>query len=123
MMVKEVGEWAEPIMVKVNGKEYATQLYNGVQRFVPNRVVEYMMDNEAKEFELNRGPGRSGNDLNTIAIKVLEGVIPLEDYIEFQTMHGYSVAGFCDSIDSFIDNFAGEAEDLFTVENPLWEKN
>lgn len=118
----DVGEWDQPVMVKVNGKDYPTQLYNGVQRFIPNRVVEYMVNNEINEFNRNRGPSQSGNDLNTIVIKVLEGVIPLEDYIEFSTMHGYSVGGFCDSIDSLLDNFPGEPEDWFVIENPLWDE-
>lgn len=85
-------------------------------------VVEYMVNNEINEFNRNRGPSQSGNDLNTIVIKVLEGAIPLEDYIEFSTMHGYSVGGFCDSIDTLLDNFPGETEDWFVIENPLWDE-
>lgn len=123
MAIKEAGAWDQPVMVKVNGKEYPTQMYNGVQRFVPNSIIEYMVDNEARIFNKNGGPGITGNDLNTIAIKVLRGELSFEDYVAFSTMHGYSVSGFCDSIESMVDNFDGDADEWFTIENPLWEKN
>lgn len=88
---------SDVIMVKVNGKEYPTYLYKGVQRFEPNEL----------------------------AMDVLQKRISLEDYIAFYTMFGYSVDGFCDALESHIGFnehiYPGEIEDYFTIENPLWE--
>lgn len=122
MEIKEVGKWDEPVMVKVNGKEYATQLYKGVQRFIPNQIVEYIADQITEAF-MNKESTLEA-DLNSIKIKVLQGDLPIEDYIEYLTMFGYSVSGFYDAVCSTIGLnehiFPGAIEDWFVIENPLW---
>lgn len=124
-ILKESGEWEQTIIVKVNGKEYPTQLYDGVQRFVPNAIVEHIVDQAYEAFV--KKENTLDIDLNSIKIKVLNGELPIKDYIEYLTMFGYSVSGFCDAVYSTIELnshiFPGETEDWFTIENPLWENN
>lgn len=120
----DAGEWDQPVMVKVNGKDYPTQLYDGVQRFIPNKIVEYVVNQSIKAFSQRKDT--LGTDLNSILIKVLNGELPFEDYIEFQIMHGYSVTGLADAIESNVSFnehlFPGEIEDWFVIENPLWDE-
>jgi hypothetical protein len=97
--------------VVVNGVSYPTELVNGVQRFRANKAVEFLVE-------------ANGLALNGLVMAMLNGEIPLEDYIVFHTMHGYSVGGFVDALESNIglnpDIFPGAIEDYFTIENPLW---
>lgn len=112
----------EIVMVKVNGKECPTKLYDGVQRFVPNEIVNYINDQILDAFMNNKDTLQA--DLNSIGIKLLKKELPLQDYIEYLTMTGYSVSGFCDAVYSIVELsdriFEGETEDWFTIENPLW---
>lgn len=124
MAIKELGEWTKPVMVKVNDKEYPTQSYNGVQRFIPNRIVEYVVNQTSQAFFDDKDTLEA--DLNSIKIKVLRGDLPLQDYIEYLILLGYSVSGFCDAVYSTIELndhiFLGETEDWFVIENPLWNE-
>lgn len=117
----EVSE--QVIMVTVNGKEYPTRLYNGVQRFVPNEIVQYMNDAVLDAF-MNK-KDTLGIDLNSLGIKLRKRELPLQDYIEYLTMIGYSVSGFCDAVYSIVEFndhiFQGDTEDWLTIENPLWD--
>lgn len=112
----------ELVMVTVNGRDYPTRLYNGVQRFVPNAIIEHINEQSYNAF-MNK-ENTLGVDLNSIVMNVLRGELPLKDYIEYLTMTGYSVSGFCDAVYSIVklnDHiFEGETEDWFTIENPLW---
>lgn len=110
-------EWPAEVMVTINGREYPTQLYDGVQRFVPNMATMAYFDNN-----FMKGP----YDLNAMAVAVVERTIPLDDYIAFIVQTGPSVGYLCDSIESKVqfnpDFFPGEIEDHFDLHNPLWEE-
>ena len=105
---------AENIVVKLNGKEYQTELVNGVQRFVPNPVVEKLVD---KDIEIYNKLGyRKYQEmglygLNEIAMDCQLGAFSVEDMLDFYTQIGYSVSGVLDI------SFFGDVE----VENPLWD--
>ncbi len=100
--------------VLVNGKPYATELVNGVQRFVENTAVSFIVDNLSPEA------------YNAVVGAVFEGKVELEDYIAFQTMHGYSVSGFHDAITSNIllnaHLFPEELSTYYSIVNPLWDE-
>jgi hypothetical protein len=88
------------IKVKVNNKEYDTHIdHKGVQRFIENSVICYLVANHIV-------------DLNKLCIAYQEGKFSQKDYAEFNMMLGYSVCGFAD-LPSFED---------YKIENPLWEK-
>lgn len=107
------------IPVKVNGVEYPTKIYKGVQRFVPNEAVFAFVQNNIEAG--NWGP----YTLNELAHDVVTQKIPLSEYITFLTLTGYSVSGFCEVMEStvgFNDHiFTGNLEDYFVIENPLWQ--
>lgn len=102
---------SEVVIVTVNEKEYETHLYNGIRRFVPNTAVKFIAE----------AAGYATNDLR---LACLEGRIPFADYLEFETMVGWSLTGFEDSILSMIDLnphvFPGEREDHFRFIFPEW---
>lgn len=105
---------AENIVVKLNGKEYQTELVNGVQRFVPNPVIEKLVD---KDIEIYNKLGYKKYEemglygLNEIAMDFHRGEFTVEDMLAFYTQIGYSVSGMLDL------SFFEELE----VENPLWD--
>lgn len=84
--------------VKVNGKEYETEMVNGVQRFKANSCVRYLF-------------GRDMLDMNEISIAYQQGDFSQQEYAELVIMSGYSVSNFADNPDF---------EDM-EIENPLWE--
>lgn len=110
------GQWEEPVIVTINGKEYSTQLYDSVQRFIPQSAVEFIVNQTMNTFVLNE-----------LAVAVLKKEVSIEDYIDFETMHGCSVGKVCDSIDSIIGMndhiFPGKVEDYFDLHNPLWDED
>ena len=110
----------EIIPVKINGKTYRTALYNGVQRFVPNGAVDYLVS-----FIIHSRTPESVAAYNGLADKVLDGEISLEDAIEFYTLCKGSLGHFEDSLSSLIDMnpsfFPGSYDELVKIENPLWE--
>ena len=102
---------SELVIVTINEKEYETHLYNGTRRFVPNEAVKYITE-------------AAGYATNSLRLECLEGRIPFADYLEFETMIGWSLGGFEDSILSMIDLnphvFPGEREDHFRFIVPGW---
>jgi hypothetical protein len=108
--------WAEPLMVTINGKEYPTQLYDGVQRFVGNGAVDFMVEASMK----------AGYALNDLVLAVLHGEVSLEDYIVFFTLKRGSLGHFVDSLGSLIDFnpeiFPGGVDAHLQLVNPLWEE-
>lgn len=76
----------------------------GVQRFVANAAVQWLVDN----FEAEGVP--RGYVLNKLAYLHALGKIPDRDYAELQIMLGYSVGGFVD-----LNVVIG-----LDVVNPLW---
>ena len=108
----QVGTWDEPLPVTINGVVYPSQLYNGVQRFVPDRSVELRF-------------ARGAVDLNRLALRTIQKSYPLEKYIDLLAKSAYSVCGFESSVSQLIENnphaWPGELEDYFLLHNPLWE--
>jgi len=127
------GEWPKPLMVMVNGKERPTQLYEGVQRFVPDPAVERLVNLCLDSFGLYGRPGRNfyeeipaslkGNShdnpvvnhiveanrygyygLNEVVLSLHDGTISVSDWIDFQTLHGGSLGYFYDSVTSQLSN-------------------
>lgn len=99
---------APRIDVKIFGRVFPTYIDDyGVQRFVPNQVVEAIIDHEQKIQTF-------GHDyiLNWISVEYQNGKFSFDDFVSFYTSFGYSVDGFCSL--SFMD--------FIPVENPLWEK-
>ena len=164
-IVAEVEEDRE-ITVTVNGVPHATKLYNGVQRFVPEPAVEKLVKlaidhmgmrgrapqnfyhlipeelkagthaNPAVNLLVERNK-HSYMGLNELAVALHHGEVSLEDYIQFGTLHGYSVAGYEDSIYSVLSNmdvlyalededdedaYYAEVEKHFKLHNPRWEE-
>ena len=143
----------ETIVVTINGKSYPTKLYDGVQRFVPDPAVEELVRVAGEHMELIGRPARNFYHLipdelkhsehanpivnmmvdrntygyfglNELAVALHTGEATLEDYIDFGPLHGWSVGGYCDSIDSTLSNLGYEdeaAEEAFQIHNPLWE--
>lgn len=111
----------EIIPVKINGKSYDTALYSGVQRFVPNGAVNFLVD-----FIIHSQMREAASTYNEISVKVLDGEISLEDYIEFLTLCKGSLGHFEDSLSSMIDMnpsfFPGSYDELVRIENPLWDE-
>lgn len=106
----------EIIPVKINGKEYPTALYNGVQRFVPNAAVNFLVDAVVHD---------NSNHYNELGHQFILQNIPLNDYIDFMAMCNGSLGHFEDSLSSSIDmnpRFFGKSyEELVVIENPLWD--
>lgn len=105
------------ILIKINGKEYRTALYSGVQRFVPNAAVDFLVN------AIVRDPH---SDLyHELRLKFIEQEISLEDHIDFMAMCNGSLGHFEDSLSSNIDMnphlFKGSYEELVVIENPLWD--
>lgn len=102
-------EGSEPVIVTVNEKEYVTHLYRGIRRFVPNKAVSFIAE-------------RAGYATNDLRLAVLEGKVPLADLIEFETMVGWSLGGFEDSLTSLIQLnphvFPGKTKKHFRFEIP-----
>lgn len=158
-------EWDEDVMVTINGKQYRTNLYDGVQRFVPDMDVLKMMDLAMKHFGLHGRAGTFFGDkipeslqggthpnavvnyivernnhsyfgLNELAVALHNEEVELEDYIEFETLHGWSISGYYDTVTSKLSNLdlgevyedeedGEEYEDfsaVFTLSNPNWEE-
>lgn len=96
----------EIIIVKLDGKPYETYMDDGVQRFVPNPVVE--------AFVMNNMDVRGSWDLNDMALKFLTEPewCTLEQMREFYLQTNYSVSGLLS-----LSYFEG-----VEVENPRWER-
>ena len=113
-------ESLELIPVTINGKVYPTALYDGVQRFVGNGVVDYIVGELLKIHDSHNLP-----IYNSISVQVLEGKISLEDHIEFLTLCRGSLGHFEDSLSSLIDMnrhiFKKSYEELVAIDNPLWK--
>lgn len=90
------------IDVKINGKSYRTVIDDrGVQRFdigPASDVVNWLF----KQNQL---------DLNQLAVDFQQGKFPLEAYMEFYMLLGYSVSGMYDL--SWMQDVS--------IENPLWD--
>lgn len=148
-----------PIMVTVNGTAYPTQLHRGVQRFVPDPEVELLVElalqhsgSHPTSFYASIPEGLQAHpnsvvrymveqnetgycSLNELVLALHRREINLDDWIEFHVLHGYSVSGLCDAVESQLSNMGlgvpytdpadgEEYEDYslwFTVVNPLWE--
>lgn len=87
------------IKVKIGKKEYDTYIdKNGVQRFIKNKVVCYLVDEGII-------------DLNKLRMDFHDKKFPTIDYLEFHMLMGYSICGF-----SELSPFYG-----YQIKNPLWE--
>lgn len=103
--------------VRIGNKWYDTVIDDhNVQRFVVQPVVNAFVDHSHKMFDeywmkqrIADHPAVYG--LNEIAVDFARHEWPLSEQIEFYTMFGYSVAGFCDM--SWVANVE--------IDNPLWE--
>lgn len=106
----------EIVPVKINGKSYDTALYSGVQRFVPNGAVNFLVSSII---------AGGGDAYNQLGVEILEGRVSLEDNIELLTQLNGSLGHFEDSLSSLIDlnpsRFSGSYDELVKIENPLWE--
>lgn len=95
------------IKVKIGRKEYDTYIdKNGVQRFIENKVVRYLVDEGII-------------DLNKLRMDFHDKKFPTIDYLEFYMLMGYSVCGFSElSVCGFseLSPFYG-----YQIKNPLWE--
>lgn len=151
----------DEITVLVNGRPFQTEIVDGVQRFVGEQAVKELVRlaiegyNQGKlDFSdkipqaLKAAPHPNAvvchmveaNEvgyygLNEVAVDFYEGLFTLEELIEFETLHGWSVSGFYDSITSRLSNldlgeqYYDEADGeyyenfdgVFTIENPLWK--
>lgn len=106
----------DTIEVQVNGRTFVTVIDpHGVQRFKKNVAVDLMQKGTSAVFDNTHMKGlplQPGNvDMNRLRMLFLQGQIPLEDYIEFHTLIGYSVCGFEDAL--------GGCGPI-TIVNPVW---
>lgn len=108
------GEWEEPVIVTINGKEHPTQLYNGVQRFIPNSLNEWFSNWGIAHHS------REASLLNDMVLAVHRGEIEIADWIEFNLSDGLSVEGACSSISQQLSNMDLEGQYPFVVHNPIW---
>lgn len=107
----------EIINVKINGKDYPSYIDgHGVQRFVSNPIVEAFLDS-VQELLVQHGwkwiDDHGLYTLHSLSMDYQLGRkgITLEHMIDYFTMIGYSVSGFCD-LSYFKD---------IEIENPLWD--
>jgi hypothetical protein len=101
--VEKKSDWmpGDHIKVKVGGISYDTVITtDGVQRFVENSAVRWLIDKY-----------RPLNDLNC-DFQCYPGKISKRDYLEFNMMLGYSVCGLAE---------LSEFERMKIV-NPVWEE-
>lgn len=107
------------ILVKINGKEYRTALYEDVQRFVPNAAVNFIVNGLIESQE-------SSGIYNELGHEFILQNIPLDEYIDFMAMCNGSLSHFVDSLSSNIDFnqrfFSGTFDELVVIENPLWDE-
>ena len=102
------------IVVKLNGKEYQTEMVNGVQRFVPNPVVKKLLDKNSNVYcslGYRKFEELGLYSLNEISLDFYQGEFTVEDMLDFYTQTGYSVSGMLDL--SYFEDVE--------VENPLWD--
>jgi len=86
--------------VTINGVAYPTVIDNhGVQRFVKNRAVDFIVHHGEPA-------------INELGFAYGSGKIPLDDLRAFYMMIGYSVSGYCD-IPAFLND---------EVINPMWDE-
>lgn len=105
------------IMVNVNGMSYPTYMdKNGTQRFVSNTIVEAMVDSS---LEHRNAPGVF--TINDVTELFFEGKFTLREYAEFSMLHGYSVGGFEEIMDSKYSGLELDWEQYYELINPLWE--
>lgn len=103
--------------VNVDGKDYPTELVDGIQRFKENKALWWFVERASfanpdhpDPIERGRLNPNSRANLNTLKIAYLEGKFSQRDYMEFLMMTGYSVCGFADAVP--------EAK----ISNPLWKE-
>ena len=89
------------MIVKIDGREFETEMVNGVQRFKGNPVVDKMC------MENIHGRLYTPND---VAVDYHNGLFTKEEVQEFNILIRYSVSGAMD-----LSCFDG-----VTVDNPLW---
>lgn len=103
------------IMVKINGREFRTQLDSrGVQRFVTNPVVKRLMDKIGDAYDklgYRQFEALGLYGMNEIGMDFHLGLYTVDDMLDFLTQTGYSVSGML-GLSYFED---------VTVENPLWD--
>lgn len=98
---KKVYRRGSRIMIKVGGREYLTVIDpSGVQRFVENHVVSFLLDCAGV-----------GMDMNKLRLLYNEKKFELREYAEFHMAIGYSVCGFAE-----LSPFFG-----LKIENPVWD--
>lgn len=128
------------MIVKVNGVEYETHIVEGVQRFVADPAVATLVRQiltartQGVAVEVPEGLDEHYNavvrrmaernsveyyGLNELTVDLHRGKVIFEDWIEFSTLHGLSVCGFMDSVESQASNMG--LDFTLEVENPLWE--
>ena len=92
------------IEIKIDGKKYQTYIEDGQQFFVPNKLMDFVMNNMI--------------DMSRLRHAFEQKEFSLEEYRNFHIEIGYSVTGF-DTL--FGLNSGLEDDKKVKIENPLWE--
>lgn len=103
-----------PITILFNGTPIETIFDpHGTQRFRKNYNNPYLSRMVTIAGNPNNPEGDI-KDLNQLCMMFVRGQIPVQDYIQVNMDLGYSVAGFCEVMDSH--------EIPCDIKNPIWEE-
>jgi hypothetical protein len=104
------------IPVEIGKKTFDTFIDDhGVQRFVPNTIIEGIVDNGTEAFNAWLKTDRRAPEpwnLNTLVMEYAEGKHTKDDLLDFYTGMGYSVSGL-----SGLSYFAKQK-----IKNPVWDR-